>query len=556
VAVFPPHVHTAAWGIAVALAALAGLAASASRDARNSWKLPPAGWWIVLLLTGAIAINVTFAAQRLQAARTVAMWCAYLCMFLYCAGLRRGPDDGEPAVRRVLGALAIVATALAVHGLYQSLYEFERLAEVASSLGLPEAVRARLGSTRAVATLGLPDALSGLLAISVPVTVWLARANERGWLRRLLWVMTFIQGACLVATRSAGGFASLALAGAAVLWWRGRTARGAARRRLAIVLVTTGLSGAALLLAARLLGPGASGDGNPLALRLGNWSVAASMARDHLLFGTGAGCFGVSFPAYREWGMNETQFVHNSFLQLFSETGLFLGGAALAGAVALGLTMLGSGVAPLLAVACVSFLIHNAADFTFYVPTVGFTFFCLAGLVVGPRDGRLGAREAPVARSGGAAVAGRGVAALCLASFALIVTRADMKRDAARDAVVAGEHSLAAALAREAIAGDPFDPEARSLLSRLEFEQSVATHDPGRLVEAEAQARRAVEIDPHTPNHWHHLGRVLLARGDPQGAYIALSRAAELYPIKIEYRKDRDAVLGALAGAAPKEPAP
>jgi cytochrome c-type biogenesis protein CcmH/NrfG len=58
-----------------------------------------------------------------------------------------------------------------------------------------------------------------------------------------------------------------------------------------------------------------------------------------------------------------------------------------------------------------------------------------------------------------------------------------------------------------------------------------------------------VELDPHTPHHWHHLGRVRLARKDPLGALVAFTRAAQLYPIKIEYRQDRDAVAATLAGS-------
>ena len=138
---------------------------------------------------------------------------------------------------------------------------------------------------------------------------------------------------------------------------------------------------------------------------------------------------------------------------------------------------------------------------------------------------------------------------LVLATFALLVTRADISRDAAREAALAGDLPRALPLARQAVARDPFDPEARSLLSHLLFELAVKKSSPGsgEAQEAEAQALRATELDPLTPHHWNHLGRVLLANGDRQGAYIAMARAARLYPIKIEYRQDRDAVGASLA---------
>ena len=94
---------------------------------------------------------------------------------------------------------------------------------------------------------------------------------------------------------------------------------------------------------------------------------------------------------------------------------------------------------------------------------------------------------------------------------------------------------------------NPWDPEARSLLSHVLLETGLNDQNIEVLREAETQAQRAVDLDPMTPHHWHHLGRVRLARRDPLGAFIALQRATELYPIKIEYRDDRDRVGAALA---------
>jgi len=526
--------------MALALAALAGFTAS------PPWRLSGAARFAALLPAAALALSFIMAAQQLQAARTLAVWAAYLCVFLHAAGLARhheGPAEpiASGAGRWVLGALALAATGLSLHGLYQSLYAFERMAAAARELGLPEAVRARLGSERAVATLGLPDALSGFLALSIPITCWLARLEKSAVRRGALWCGVALQAACLLATRSAGGFASLALAGAVVIWWRGRIGRGAARRRLAIALVAAGLAGAGLLLVLRLSGPGSEGAGNPLSLRQSHWQVALAIAREHPLLGAGPGCYGICFPPHRQWGMNESQFVHNSYLQVLSETGALVTLFAVGAAGLLAWWLLSAGVPPWLAVACLSFLVHNAADFTFYVPTVGFAFFILAGLAVGPRAAGATHRRGPL----------RAAAAVSLAVFALLVTRADMKRDAARDTALAGDAAAALPQAREAVRSNPFDPESRSLVSRLLLEAGVRANDSAALGEAEEQARRATELDPRTPHHWNHLGHVLLARGDRQGAYIALAEAARLYPIRIEYRDERDKVGRTLAGAAP-----
>jgi cytochrome c-type biogenesis protein CcmH/NrfG len=192
-------------------------------------------------------------------------------------------------------------------------------------------------------------------------------------------------------------------------------------------------------------------------------------------------------------------------------------------------------------VACLSFLIHNGADFTFYVPSVGLIFFCLAGLAAASR--------CPGVNPDGAAASRipRCIAALALAAFALLLTRADLGKAAARDAVVERDMSLAPWLAAAAVSRNPFDPESRSLYSHVLLDQATISKNPELLRRAERQAQAAIDLDPVTPHHWNHLGHVLLASGDPQGAYVALARAAQLYPIKIEYRQDSDMVGAALA---------
>jgi hypothetical protein len=187
-----------------------------------------------------------------------------------------------------------------------------------------------------------------------------------------------------------------------------------------------------------------------------------------------------------------------------------------------------------LAAACLSFLLQNLADFTFYLPTVGFAFFSLAGLACGPAE-----RRAAGSRAGSRIFVT--AAALGLAAFALLVTRADLLKENARR-LATGDQALASAAARNAVRANPLDPDSHSILSHVLLDQGIRSGHEQNLIDAEEEARSAVDLDPHTPHHWHHLGRVRLVRRDPLGAYVALARAAQLYPIKMEYRRDRDAV--------------
>jgi len=76
----PPHVHTFAWGITVALAALMGVLAA------PSIRRGPAGTWLAGLVACFVVLNLAMSLQQLQSARAFAMWGAYLFAFIYCAG--------------------------------------------------------------------------------------------------------------------------------------------------------------------------------------------------------------------------------------------------------------------------------------------------------------------------------------------------------------------------------------------------------------------------------------------------------------------------------------
>jgi len=529
--------------VTLALAALMGAtAAPARRVGGPAAALIAAG--LILL-----AINVSMSIQWLQSIRTLAMFAACALTFVFCARRVGGPAEGRGGLLQ--GTVIAAGVGLALFGVYQSVYRFGRLAAIADA-ATPEAIRARIESGRAVATLGLPAALAGVLIMTLPLTAaWTWRVRGRDALRAVGLILCAVQAAGLLAARSAAAVASLAIAAAAVAWLAPSHEGGAAgprRRWLAAGLAVAGVVLAGGLLLSRMLQAGAVSEGaGPFALRLGNWKVATEIFSRHPLFGAGLGCYGIAFPQFRQWGMNESRYAHNSYMQLLSEGGLALGIPAMALALLVAVLLLrrardarrdGDLSVPLASAGCVAFLAHNLVDFTLYIPTVALAFCCIAGPILGARrdDGR-----PPAAPRAMLAVAG-----LLLAAVALGVTRGDMALDEARSRAVAGDAEAARLLARTAARHDPLDPEPHSFLSQLILEDAGDASGPALLEEAEREALRAVYLDPETPHRWHLLGRVRLAASDPQGAFIALTRAADLYPIRIEYRQDRDAVAAAI----------
>ena len=557
-AALPPHVHPEVLSPALALAALAGLVAPRLRVSAPA----------ALLAVAAIALNVASSLQTLQSLRTIALMTAFVLTGLCCAGL--SPRQRGRWSHLVFAAVALAGSALALHGLQQALFVFGRPeATLAPGGAIPEAIRARIASGRAVGTFGLPGVLGGFLAMSIPITaIWVLDRQRRAPVRVMAGILVAIQCAGLVATRSASALAALGVAGALVLWQRARAADGARRRTLAIRalgIASAGIAIAAVLLALRLSGPTAADEGSgPILLRALNWKVALEIFAGHPILGAGAGCYGIAFPALREWGMNESRFAHNSYLQVLAEGGLLLGVPILMAAACFARrlwrgaaadvetagvetpsveTLLGS-------VACLAFMVHNLAVFTVFLPTTGMTFACIAGTrlpaaaeprraarrssvrpVAGPGHSR-GVRWAPVRPAAGVALA--------LAAFAVVAGTADRARDASGALYVERNLEEALPLAQRASRLNPIDPEARTLESQIRLEIAAARRDPSGLPAAEELAQRAVDLDPRTPGRWRHLGRVRLARGDLTGAYLALARAAALYPIRIEYREERD----------------
>jgi hypothetical protein len=527
----------------MAVAALMGALAAPSRSAFAETA-------IAAIASAAVAFHLTFSVQPLQSLRTAAPIAAGLMAGLFCA--RAGGGDGR-ARRAAWIGLAAAGTVLSIHGLWQAGAGFERLASVAADL--PDPVRARLQAGRAVATLGLPGALAGFLILSIPITASLvaeARAARRMPAAAGAVAAALLQAAALIATRSPAAIGALGAAAALVTWSRARTPAG---RRAALAALAAGTALAAGILAWRLLSPAFALEGaGPLALRAGNWKAGLAMVADRPLFGGGLGTFGILFPAYRGWGMNESRFAHNTWLQIGAEAGI---PAALA-AVALTIWLVarlvrgrkdpgpGQAASFAAAIACTAFVVHNAADFTFYLPSVALPFFCLAGFSLGR-----GAREHALR---GGAPAARLALCAALALFALWLSRADAQRDTARELAQDGPSEAAIGAAHEAVRMNPFDPGAHDLYARLLLARAAAAGDATVLETAETHALRAVDLDESTPGHWNLLGRVRLARSDPQGAYIALHRAAQLYPIRIEYRQDRDAVAAMLAPESPEAP--
>ncbi|MCK9595040.1 MAG: O-antigen ligase family protein [Candidatus Omnitrophica bacterium] len=207
-----------------------------------------------------------------------------------------------------------------------------------------------------------PNAMAGYLAMLIPLT--LADRSRR-------WLILPLSLAFLL-SRSVGAFFSI-FAGLSLYFIAGKKIN---RRRLII------LCGA--LLFACLIFAWRAGSGQKhnqpafsTMMRLEYWSDTLELIRSHPILGVGPGNFNLAGSRYS----------HNSYLQLWAETGLiglgcflWLAGAVLVSGIK-NLRKAGFSVQTgLLLISVTAFLAHNLMDFTFFLPEVSLLWWLILGM--------------------------------------------------------------------------------------------------------------------------------------------------------------------------------
>jgi hypothetical protein len=280
----------------------------------------------------------------------------------------------------------------------------------------------RVASERVFSTLALPGTLWGFLTVALPFHLLLWKENR--WVRVALSVgmaMLLITG---LLTRSFGFLVGLFVLAAGWLLIRHRQL---AWKLAPLVLILTLIGGVFYSMR-----KGGIAEANPLTLRAMNWVSAWSIFAAHPM-GVGLNSYGIIYSQHMLPGANETQYAHNTPMQLLSEMGYLavLGGAVL---LLLGMRAWRRGdyreVSPFLLLAILVWFAHNLIDINVYFPSVGVIGAVL--LAVSLKKPSIASAQ-PEARFASAAVVGFGVAVLLFATLAMVSTelqqRAQMEYD-------------------------------------------------------------------------------------------------------------------------------
>ena len=183
--------------------------------------------------------------------------------------------------------------------------------------------------------------LAGFLSLTMPVTVCVGLSEERV-ARRALWMVgAVVSGVALVLTLSRGGILSLAVGLAAlfVFLLRARTKGGAEPRTLRFWVLAAGgivLAAGALLAFDDIL---ASFARRNRASKMVASLDALRMALSYPLAGIGRGAFTSAFPTFSTQPSHTFTHTENLPSQLLVDWGLVVGGAALVGLLALGVSL-------------------------------------------------------------------------------------------------------------------------------------------------------------------------------------------------------------------------
>jgi tetratricopeptide (TPR) repeat protein len=446
---------------------------------------------------------------------------AYYCLFGVFRYVR------EDIRYRTALVLILLASAVSLYGIYQYFWGFDRLYAIVEGSQAAEAVRipilGRIASERVFSTFALPGTLWGFLILTVPLHFVFEVRGHR--LRRAALAANLVLVVATAALTQSYGF----ILGLLVVlggWVLTRTDLPSLRRAMIAFLAATPVVG---ILAGALFVARAS-DYNPVWLRLQNWLSAWEIFSAYPL-GSGLNTYAVLYLQHQQPGANETQFAHNTPLQLASELGL--PGIAAMAALAVYLSGQWPRLAGLgdvrrgLVLALMVWGVHNLMDINVYFGSIGAVGASLAGLLMWRGRSDEPRREAAPSKAALGAIG-------TLAAFALISSGVGFVSGElffrARTELELGKVGDAAATLRTASKVNPFDSMILHEAGQVELELYHMTGDSRRLDASDDYFTRAIRLSPLKVGPRIGLALTLSSRGRVREALEELERAQALHP--------------------------
>ena len=506
----------------------------------SSYPLP----LVILLL---LAIVYTFKSIDYALSRDFLLQLiSYTAIFFLIAQISSMRD-----ARRIALTLVILGILTSLYGIYQYLWGFQNLItkieeKDLSHFYLPiEELLRRLEGGRVFSTFLLPSHFAAFLGMSIPLNLAFIILIRKGWIQYLFGLALGIQIFALYLTRSFSGWGSLILTcGCFACVYLGYI------KRVRKKYLFYAFGGLVLLLFLIFIdlslkrpdNPFAPIKNNPLVLRALNWETTIDMIRDDPLIGKGLNTFGLIYPSYQKPGANIIHHSHNTYLQLGVEMGIvgtfiLLWFAfwwfrrtlrILKGTNHRELMVWGSS----LMVAGLSFFLHHAFDFEFYLPSVTIPGFAVLALAAGARtDTRVyrikleGKRKSLITF-----LCYTGTVVISIILLLQLYGQMYYQRGGyhLNTKVFVNEAALAL---KKAIRLDPKNSQYHHRYGVVLFE-GFSRHEAGI-----SEVQEAIRLSPWRHYYYFDLGMMYLISGRHSKGIAAIKRASQLYPLREEYHR-------------------
>ncbi|MBU1627536.1 O-antigen ligase family protein [bacterium] len=294
--------------------------------------------------------------------------------------------------------IALTAGYISTFAVYQKFYGFEATEEFVGKFQKAEDrilqdAKKRLETGRVYSTFSLPSTLAGYLGMVIPILILLSLISDLSIMR--ITALIFLVSSCtaLFFTKSFGGILSTIVSFLIFGFLFAIKRFHISGPKLLLLLIIILLLSSSIFFIIGQYRPDApwnfSHPDNPMFQRFKNFKSAIGIIHDFPLTGAGPGTFGAIYPKYAPPESNQSQHVHNSYLEFGAETGIF--GLMIFSIFAIyWLYKAGKTIHQekdnitlkeklLFSIAGSVFLLHNLTDFDFYSPGLStFAFAVLA----------------------------------------------------------------------------------------------------------------------------------------------------------------------------------
>jgi O-antigen ligase len=482
------------------------------------------------LFIGAAAVSLFWTADMASSVKAVVMLLAYVFVFyILLDALSR-----EYQRRAFLWVFFIGSVVVAGFGINDIIVLNQVSPEALESARLTnKSLYYILTHKRACSLFGWPNVLAGFLMLSMPLAAALFMSVRSWWLKGIAAFGAAMMVAAFFLTFSFLGWSGFMITAGALL------SVLIYRRVVTVPVIALKYLGVGIVLAAVLFtGVVLKKDfGASMSPRKEYVRVVRTVIGEHPFLGSGFGAYRFASMRFVINNDGETAFPHNTYAQIWAETGLpglaailwFL--AAVFFLTQQILRRIGDGKDKILfigiLVGLAAFLVDNINSFTMLKPNASFFFwvwlalFCSYGLRQGEKFRRVVMISFVVVAMAGLFLSTR--SALALSAFRT-----------GREAANAGVFDLAQKFFQRAHALDPVDPRSLTAEGDLYFRAYRSTSQVVWLDQARPLLLQAADLAPNYYYNYLLLSNIYSIRGDRVKAERAMARARGVSPYEVE----------------------